>query len=143
MNGLGAACYVLPVCRYVNTERRAGEIDRTDQVYITIEDHYFRPVMELGPPGSESHHCAVIVRFRANGRSLILAGAGNGVGTDHLRTRDIEQDDFAREPVRIIHGKRTDGGAVARDDGRPAEPVIGLTEVNHSLVRGPIKLIDI
>ena len=99
--------------------------------------------MELGTPGSESHHCAVIIRLRPNRRALKRAGARYGVGTDHLGTGDIEQEDLAREPVREIPGKRTYGGAVSRNYGRPAEPVIGLTEVNHWLVGVTVKLVDI
>ena len=143
MDGLGAAYHVLSVSRHVNTERRAWELDRTDQVHIAIEDHYFRPIMELGAPRSESHHCAVVVGFRANGSALILTGAGHRIGTDHLGAGDIEQEDLPREPVREIPRKRTHGGAVARDYGRPTEPVISLSEVNHSLVGGPIKLVNI
>ena len=143
MNGLCAACHVLSVSRHVNTESRAGEVDLANQVHVAIEDHYLRPVMELGAPGSESHHCAVVVGFRANRCALKRTSPRHGIGTDHLRTGDIEQEDLTREPVREIPGKRTHGGAVARDDGRPAEPVIGLTEVNHSLVRGTVKLVNI
>ena len=95
MDGFGAAYHVLSVSRHVNTERRAREIDRTDQIDITIENHYFRPVMELGTPRSESHHCAVVVRLRANGRALKLASARHWVRTDHLRACHIEQEHFA------------------------------------------------
>jgi hypothetical protein len=133
----------LSVSRNVNTESRAREVDLTDQVHVVIEHHYFRPIMELRTPGSESHHCAVVVRFRANGCALKRTSAGHGVGTDHLGTGDIEQEDLAREPVREIPGKGTYGGAVSRNYGSPAEPIIGLTEVNHSLVGGPIKFVDI
>ena len=113
MDGFGAAYHVLSVDRYVNSERRAWELDRADQVHIAIEDHHFRPIMELGSPGSESHYRAVVVRFRANGSALILAGAGDWVGTDHLGAGDIEQEDLAREPVREIAGKRAYGRTVA------------------------------
>ena len=82
MNGLGAACYVLPVSRNVNTESRAGKIDLTNQLHVAIEDHDLRPVVELGAPGSESHDRAVVVRFRANRRALKRASAGHGIGTD-------------------------------------------------------------
>ena len=144
MDGLGAAYHVLPINRHVNTERRAGELDRTDQVHITIEDHYFRPIMELGTPRSESHDRAVVVRLRANGSALILAGAGHGVGTDHLGAGDIEQENLACKPVvRVIAGKRTYGGAVARNYGRPAEPVTRTTKVNHSLVSRAVILVNV
>jgi hypothetical protein len=113
MNGLGAACHILSVGRHVNTERRAREIDLTNQVHVAIEDHYFRPVMELRAPRSESHYRAVVIGFRANGCALKLASAGHGVGTDHLSAGDIEQDNLTREPVREIRAKRTNGGAVA------------------------------
>ena len=83
--------------------------------------------MELRTPGSESHHCAVVVGFRANRCALKRTSAGHRVGTDHLATGDIEQEDLAREPVREIPGKGTYGGAVSRNYGSPAEPVIGLT----------------
>ena len=99
--------------------------------------------MELGAPGSESHHCAVVVGFRANRCALKRTSTRHGIGTDHLGTGDIEQEDLAREPVREIPGKGTYGGAVSRNYGSPAEPVIGLTEMNHSLVGSPIKLVDI
>jgi len=100
--------------------------------------------MKLRTPGSESHHRAVVIRFRANGCALIHASAGHRVGTDHLGTGDIEQEHFACQPVvREISGERTHSGAVARDYGRPAEPVIRLTEVNHSLVGGAVKLLNI
>jgi len=69
--------------------------------------------MELRAPRSESHHCAVVVRFRTNGRAIEGARARHGIGTNHLSTGDIEQDDVAREPVRVIHAKRAYGGAVA------------------------------
>lgn len=144
MNELGATYHVLSVSRHVNTECRAGEIDLTNQLHAAVEDHYLRPVMELGTPGSESHHCAVVVGFGANGRALIHAGAGHRVGTDHLGAGNVEQNDLAREPViRIIPGKRTHGRAVVRDYGRPAEPAIRKTEVNHSLVGGAVKLVDV
>ena len=132
-----------PSARHVDTESRAREVDRTDQVHVAIEHHYFRPIMELRTPRSKSHHCAVVVGFRANRCALKRTSAGHGVGTDHLGTGDIEQEDLAREPVREIPGKGTYCGAVSRNYGSPAEPVIGLTEVNHSLVGGPIKLVNI
>jgi hypothetical protein len=114
VNGLGAAYHVLSVARHVNTEHRARELDRTDKFDVAIEDHYFRPVVKLGAPRSESHDRAVVIRFRANGRALKRAIAGHGVGTDHLGTSDIEQEDLTREPVvREIPSKRTYGGAVA------------------------------
>jgi len=144
VDGFGAAYHVLPVSRHINTKRRAWELDRTDQVHITIEDHYFRPVMELGTPRSESHHSAVVVGFRANWGALERATAGHWVGTDHLGVGDVEQENLAREPVdREIPGKRSYRGAVSRDYGRPAEPVIRLTEVNHSLVSRAIIHVNI
>ena len=144
MNGLGSTYHVLSVSRHVNTECRAGEVDRTDQFHVAVEDHYFRPVMELGSPRSESQHCAVVVRSRANGRALKRASAGHGVGADQLGGSHIEQEDLAREPVvRVIAGKRTCGGAVARDYGRPAEPATRTTEVNHSLVSGAVVLVNV
>ena len=81
--------------------------------------------------------------IRANRRALSRSSARDGVGTDHLGTGDIEQEDLAREPVREIPGKRTYGGAVSRNYGSPTEPVIGLAEVNHPLVGRPVKLVDI
>ena len=100
--------------------------------------------MELGTPRSESHHCAVVVRFGANGSALILTGAGNGVGTDHLRACHIEQENLACKPVvRIIPGKRAYGGTVARDYRRSAEPAARTSEMNHSLVGGAIILVDV
>jgi hypothetical protein len=143
VDGLGAACHVLSVSRNVNTESRAREVDLTDQVHVAIEDHYFRPIMELGSPRSESHHCAAVVGFRADGCALKRASARHGIGTDHLGTGNIEQDDLARKPVCKIRAKRTHGGTVARDDGRPTEPATCLTEVNHSLVRGAVKLVNV
>jgi hypothetical protein len=95
----------LSVSRNVNAESRAGEVDLADQVHVAIEHHYFRPIMELGTPGSERHHCAVVIRLRANRRALKRAGSRYGVGTDHLGTGDIEQEDLAREPVGEIPGK--------------------------------------
>ena len=62
--------------------------------------------MELCAPRSESHDCPVIVGFGANRRPLKRASAGHGIGTKHLGTGDIEQEDLAREPVREIRGKR-------------------------------------
>ena len=99
--------------------------------------------MELRTPGSESHHCTVVVRFRANRCALKRTSAGHRVGTDHLGTVDIKQKDRAREPVCEIPGKGTYGGAISRNYGSPAEPVIGLTEVNHRLVGVTVKLVDI
>ena len=113
MNSLGAACDVLSIRRHVNTESRAGKIDLADQLDATVKHHYLRPIMELGTPGSEGHHCAVVVRFRSNGRSLKVAGAGDGIRTNHLGTGDIKQDNLAREPVREIRSKRTYGRAIA------------------------------
>ena len=99
--------------------------------------------MELGTPRSESHHCAVVVRLRANGSALILARARDGIGTDHLRAVDIEQEDLAREPVGEIPRKRTYRGTISRYDGRSAEPATRTSEVDHSLIGGPVKLVDI
>ena len=61
--------------------------------------------MELGTPGSESRHCSIVIRLRANRSALKRTSAGHGVGTDHLGTGDIEQKDLAREPVGEISGK--------------------------------------
>ena len=105
MNGLGAAYHVLSVSRHVNTERGAGKVDRSDQIHVAIENHYLRPVMELCAPRSESHDCPVIVRFGADRRPLKRASAGHRIGTEHLGTGHIEQDDLAREPIREIRGK--------------------------------------
>ena len=113
MNVLGAADHVLSVSRHIDTERRAGEVDLTNQFHAAIEHHYLRPVMELRTPRRESHDRTIVVRFRTHGRALKRACAGHGMGTDHLGTGDIEQDDVAREPVRVIHAKRTHGGPVA------------------------------
>jgi hypothetical protein len=143
VNGLGTAYHVLPVSRHINAKRRTGKVDLTDQFDAAIKNHYLRPVMEFGSPRSESHHSAVVVRFRADGRTLKRAGARHRVGTDHLRTGDIEQEHLAREPVvREIPGKRTYGRAVSRDYGRPAEPIIGLTEANDSLISATVKLVE-
>jgi hypothetical protein len=54
VNGLGTAYDVLPVNRHINTKRRAGKVDRTDQFHVAIENHYPRPIMEFGSPRSES-----------------------------------------------------------------------------------------
>jgi hypothetical protein len=37
VNGLGTAYDVLPVNRHINTKRRAGKVDRTDQFHVAIE----------------------------------------------------------------------------------------------------------
>jgi hypothetical protein len=100
--------------------------------------------MELRTPRSESHHRAVVIGFRANGSALILAGAGHGVGTDQLSAGNIEQVHLTCEPViRVIAGKRTYGGTVARNYGRPAKPATRTSEMNHSLVGGAVKLVNV
>jgi hypothetical protein len=61
-----------------------------------------------------------------------------------LGAGDIEQENLACKPVvRVIPGKRAYGGAVARNDRRPAEPVTGASKVNHSLVSRAAKLVNI
>jgi len=143
VDGFGAAYHVLSVSRHINAECRAGEINLTNQLHAAIENHDLWPIVELRAPRSESHYRAIVIGFRANRCALKRARAGHGIGTDHLGTGDIEQENLTREPIREIPSERTHGGAVSRNYGRPAEPVIGLTEVNHSLVRGTVKLVNI
>src|SRR2546429_85622 len=59
--------------------------------------------MEFCSPGSKGHNRAVIVRSGADRRSLVDTGATNGIGTEHIASRNIEQVDLATKPaVRVI-----------------------------------------
>jgi len=55
--------------------------------------------MELCAPGSEGHNCAVVIRTGTNRSSLVHTGSADGIGTEHVMARNIEQVDLATEPA--------------------------------------------
>ena len=100
--------------------------------------------MELGPPGSEGHNCAIVVRIGTNRCSLVYTGSADGIGTEHVMAWNIEQVDLATEPaVHVIGSKRADGRAVMRNRRGAAEPEIPPGEMDYLDIGSAIECIHV